>query len=147
MSAQWGHEERFAQEHRITLGSTFLGHRTEDGLPYAEYNVQLHRPSGRFPGVLIFRCGGGLPGPPTVGMVLKTVADDVATLLNAETFEGWARELDFDVEDPDSRRKATATWRAVQEQADGFREWLGDALDELLWPETTAPQLGAGEVI
>lgn len=59
--------------------------------------------------------------PPKAEHVLDCIAADAAGFINARGFEDWASEYGYD---PDSR-KAEATYRAVEAEANALRKLLG----------------------
>lgn len=94
------------------------------------YRVKLRR--GRQGMSLYFSQGSAHSKPPTLNDVLSCLALDAASIENAQSFDGWARELGLE---EDSRRAWNA-YQASRSQTDKLKAMLGDDLFRLLvWGE------------
>jgi hypothetical protein len=73
--------------------------------------------------------GSGHKGKqPTVADVLDCLASDSAGVENADSFEGWCSEYGYDTDS----RKALATYKQCEKQADRLKSLVGAAYETLL---------------
>lgn len=78
---------------------------------------------------IVFSMGRGHNGKePDAASVLDCLASDASTLENASGFEDWAVELGYDSDS----RKAERTYRAIQQQTERLRQFLGTAAFDTL---------------
>ena len=78
-----------------------------------------------------FSMGLGHQGnPPELADVLDCLASDAAGFENDQDFEEWANEYGYDTDS----RKAETIYRAIDDQINGMKAFLGEtAYETLLW--------------
>ena len=82
------------------------------------------------PLTVYFSQGSAHKKPPTLADVLDCLASDASGVDNAQSFEAWASEYGYDTDS----RKAEATYRACEKQAQELKALLGqDAYNQLLY--------------
>ena len=82
------------------------------------------------PLTVYFSQGSAHKKPPTLAEVLDCLASDASGVDNAQSFEDWANEYGYDTDS----RKAEATYRACEKQAQELKALLGqDAYNQLLY--------------
>ena len=85
---------------------------------------------GRKQMTVYFSQGYGVSHEPEVVDVLNCLADDIAGVSNARSFEEWAEEYGYDTDS----RKAEKTYNVCVKKAARLLSFLGDDLyNELLW--------------
>jgi hypothetical protein len=64
--------------------------------------------------------------------VLDTILSDVFEYDNAGSFEDWASEYGYDLEDDAKRKRAWRTYTAIARQGEQLRTFLGDLFEDYL---------------
>lgn len=112
-----------------------------DGNPFMDradtmkhYTVTISHEDGQSMQV-VYSMGSGLQGPPELARVLETLADDIASIENAQGFNDWATEMGyFPMEAEEDLERARAAYEAIEDQQRELGLVLGPmALEELLW--------------
>lgn len=102
--------------------------------------AELHGEAANKPMTIIFSTGTGhrnsigQPVPPSLKDILDCLASDAEGFENAEGFEGWAEEYDFDTDS----RKAEATFKTIAKQSDELKQLIGDDAFNTLLTTITA---------
>jgi hypothetical protein len=131
---------QFVQKHRITSSAQWADPDPQEyqEWPHTAYKVTLQRSRGAGRGgtrmTMPFKMGIAHTSEPSTEDVLSCLASDSAGYDNARSFEDWAGEYGFDLDDPDARRKCQKTYTQTRNQQAKLRRFLDDDLyEELLY--------------
>lgn len=100
---------------RIRLDFKYVDFVTEDNWTAHKYKVTLRRKGRQW--TLDFRMGSGTTDDPDALNVLYCILSDTSGYLNSTGFPDWADEYGYDIQNPDSRRKAQKIYNSVKRQA------------------------------
>ncbi len=115
----------FIRQHRLTFlwqSADRNPHFTDDDWSRSASHYRCTIRQGRKRIGTYYSMGSAHSNPPTLEMVLDSLASDAASYLNSRSFEEWASDLGFD---PDSR-KAEKTYNAIAVQVGQLIRLLGD---------------------
>ena len=128
--------EDFVREHGLTMKCTTVRTRP-DGL-MGEPGMSHHRceitgPEGKME--IYFSQGSAFGGrDPEIDDVISSVARDCAGYANARSFEEWADEYGYSLDEEEDRAEAMKIYRAVERQCYLAEQMLGaPTLEVLMW--------------
>ena len=76
--------------------------------------------------------GRGIKHDPTAVDVLDNLLLDASSFDSARNFEEWASDFGFDMEEPESRKKAKKIYSAVRKETERLKTLLGSDYEEFL---------------
>lgn len=131
--------QEFCRKHHVNMSSSRTSrnpHMTDSnmtevrsGAPMDHWRCNIRCGKRRMS--LVFSKGSGHHGaPPHVNEVLDCLASDASSYDNNTSFESWAGDFGYDLDD----RGAKKTFNAVKKQAASLKRLLGaEAYEELLY--------------